>query len=49
MLMRPDGKPKGIAFVNFANSKDAKKALAENGKVIDGRDLRVSFSENKGA
>lgn len=49
MLMRPDGKPKGIAFVMFANAKDAKKALAENGKVIDGRDLRVAFSGGKPA
>lgn len=47
MLMRPDGKPKGIAFVKFSSSRDAKKALAENGKVMDGRDLRVAFSGGK--
>jgi RNA recognition motif-containing protein len=49
MLMRPDGKPKGIAFIEFSEHNDAKKALAENGKVIDGRDLRVAYSGGKPA
>lgn len=49
VLTRPDGKPKGIAFILFENHKDAKKALAENGTVVDGRDLKVSFSGGKPA
>jgi RNA recognition motif-containing protein len=31
LLMRPDGKPKGIAFIEYESHKDAKKGLVENG------------------
>jgi nucleolin len=42
---RPNGQSKGIAFVEFATHKDAKKALdKENGKDFDGRALKINFS-----
>ena len=43
--MRPDGTSKGIAFVEFSSHAEAKKAmLAENGKALEGRNLKVNFS-----
>ena len=37
------GQPKGFAFVEMAEERDAKRAIAElNGKPFMGRDLRVS-------
>ena len=46
--MRPDGTSKGIAFVEFDSNKIAKKAIdAENGKSLEGRNLKVNFSSEK--
>lgn len=41
------GRSKGIAFVEFAKPADAKKALAENGQEFDGRNLKVTLSNEK--
>lgn len=50
LLKRPDGKSKGMGFVEFAEAKDAKKAKdTEHGKLLDGRDLNIEFSEGKPA
>ena len=41
----PTGRPKGFAFVQFADHASAKKALdALNGQEVDGRGLRINFS-----
>ncbi len=46
--MRPDGKPKGVAFIEFATHAEAKKAIAgEHGKNFEGRDLKVNFASEK--
>jgi len=49
ILMRDDGKSKGIGFVEFNTRAEAKKAIADNGKLnLDGRDIQISFSnENR--
>jgi cold-inducible RNA-binding protein len=40
---RNTGRPRGFAFVTFANGEDADKAIAEmNGKDIEGRNIVVS-------
>lgn len=45
ILMRPDGKSKGMGFVEFADASAAKKAKeGEHGKMLDGRDLNIEFS-----
>jgi len=49
ILMRDDGKSKGIGFVEFNSRAEANKALADAGKLnLDGRDIQISFSnENR--
>ena len=43
---RPDGKSKGIAFIEFADSKTALKACnGENGKDLEQRALKINFSK----
>jgi len=45
---RPDGTSKGIAFVEFSTRGEAKKAIAgQNGKSLEGRNLKVNFSSEK--
>jgi cold-inducible RNA-binding protein len=40
---RETGRSKGFAFITFASSEDAQKAIAEmNGKNIQGRDIIVN-------
>ncbi len=40
---RNTGRPRGFAFVTFANGEDADRAVAEmNGKEIEGRNIVVS-------
>lgn len=47
-IPQKDGRSKGIAFIEFATSKIAKKALdGENGKQLDGRALKLNFSGEK--
>jgi nucleolin len=43
-----DGRPTGIAFIEFATPAEAKKAIDnENGAEFDGRNLKVNFSGDK--
>ena len=42
MVMHPDGRPRGIAFVSLATPDDLKKALLKSGAAIGNRYLRVS-------
>ena len=45
-----DGRPTGIAFIEFATPAEAKKAIdLENGAEFDGRNLKVNFSGDKPA
>lgn len=45
IMDRATGRSKGIAFVEFANEEDAKKALeALNGFELDGRALRIDLA-----
>jgi len=44
---RETGQPKGFAFITFATAQTAGRALAENGKDLGGRPLKVSIAEDK--
>ena len=45
---RETGQPRGFAFVTMGNSNAAQKAIAElNGKMLDGRTLRVNEAEER--
>ncbi|ORY02822.1 RNA-binding domain-containing protein, partial [Basidiobolus meristosporus CBS 931.73] len=46
---RATGKSKGFGYVEFATHEGAKNALEISGKEIDGRGIRVDFSEGKPA
>ncbi len=41
MINRPDGKPKGFAFVKFSSKASFNKALEMNGTEHMGRQIRV--------
>jgi RNA recognition motif-containing protein len=47
IMDRDTGRSKGFAFVTFATQQAAEKALAENGKDVGGRPLRVNIAEEK--
>ncbi len=42
------GKSKGVAFVEFADIESAQKCVKEGGS-LDGRDLKINFSNQKPA
>jgi cold-inducible RNA-binding protein len=44
---RDTGQPKGFAFITFASQQAAEMALAQNGKEVGGRALRVNIAEDK--
>lgn len=45
---RETGRPRGFAFVTMATVADAARAIVElNGKIIDGRTLRVNEAEHR--
>lgn len=44
---RETGRSKGFAFITFASQQAAEKALALNGKEIDGRALKVNMAQEK--
>jgi RNA recognition motif-containing protein len=48
MIMdRDTGRPKGFAFVTFATQQAAEAALAQNGKDLGGRPLKVNMAEER--
>jgi len=47
IMDRDTGRPKGFAFVTFASQQAAESALAENGKDMGGRAIRVNIAEER--
>lgn len=47
VLDRETGRSRGFGFVTFTTEDAAKSALAQDGKDLNGRDLRVSIAESK--
>jgi RNA recognition motif-containing protein len=47
IMDRDTGRPKGFAFVTFATQQAAEQALAENGKDVGGRTIRVNIAEER--
>jgi cold-inducible RNA-binding protein len=46
---RDTGRSRGFGFVTYASEADAQKALAMDGKELDGRTIRVDLArENRG-
>lgn len=46
---RYTGRVRGFAFVTFENHQDAEKALALDGKELNGRPIRVNVAQEKKA
>ncbi len=44
---RETGRSKGFGFVTFASQENAKKALALDGKEVQGRQIRVNVAKEK--
>jgi RNA recognition motif-containing protein len=44
---RETGRSKGFAFITFASQQAAEKALALNGKEVEGRALKVNMAQEK--
>lgn len=44
---RYTGRVRGFAFVTFENEQDAQKALALDGKELNGRPIRVNIAQEK--
>ena len=50
VMDRETGRPRGFAFVTMGSPAEASKAINEmNGKMVDGRPLRVNEAEERGA
>jgi RNA recognition motif-containing protein len=47
IMDRDTGRPKGFAFVTFGTQQAAEKALAQNGKDVGGRPLKVNIAEER--
>ena len=48
VMDRETGRPRGFAFVTMGTPQEAQKAIAElNGKMVDGRPLRVNEAEER--
>jgi RNA recognition motif-containing protein len=47
IMDRDTGRPKGFAFITFETQQAAEKALAQNGKDIGGRPLKVNIAEDR--
>src|SRR5690349_22274084 len=49
VMDRDTGRPRGFAFVTMGSQAEAAKAINEmNGKMLDGRALRVNEAEERG-
>ena len=49
VMDRETGRPRGFAFVTKGSPAEAQTAIGEmNGKMVDGRPLRVNEAEDKG-
>ena len=44
---RDTGRSRGFGFVTFADEEAAKAALSMDGKVLDGRTLKVNVAQDK--
>jgi RNA recognition motif-containing protein len=50
VMDRETGRPRGFAFVTMGSPAEAAKAINEmNGKMVDGRPLRVNEAEERAA
>lgn len=47
IMDRDTGQSKGFAFITFSTQQAAEKALAENGRDMGGRALRVNIAEER--
>lgn len=47
IMDRDTGRSKGFAFITFATQQAAETALAENGKDVGGRTIRVNIAEER--
>jgi RNA recognition motif-containing protein len=47
IMDRDTGRPKGFAFITFGTQQAAEKALAQNGKDVGGRPLKVNIAEDR--
>ena len=48
VMDRETGRPRGFAFVTMGSAAEAAKAIGEmNGKMVDGRPLRVNEAEER--
>ena len=48
VMDRDTGRPRGFAFVTMGSPAEAQKAISEmNGKMLDGRPLRVNEAEER--
>ena len=47
IMDRETGRSKGFAFITFASQQSAEKALALNGKEVEGRALKVNMAQEK--
>jgi len=47
IMDRDTGRPKGFAFITFATQQAAEMALAQDGKDVGGRPLKVNMAADK--
>ncbi|CAD5216764.1 unnamed protein product [Bursaphelenchus xylophilus] len=45
IVTRPNGLPKGIAYIEYSNPEDAQKALEADGRKLHGRKISVAISD----
>ncbi|XP_043708301.1 glycine-rich RNA-binding protein 2, mitochondrial-like [Telopea speciosissima] len=47
ILDRETGRSRGFGFINFADSESANSALSMDGQELNGRNIRVSFANDR--